>query len=89
MLVAKIKLFRMKYGISRAELGSACGISKQRICELENEVAAITPATVEKLRRGMEAVLIQRESWNDSFRLDLEKHRDSLMEYVEENRYEL
>lgn len=89
MLVAKIKLFRMKYGISRAELGSACGISKQRIYELENEVAAVTPATTDKLRRGMEAVLTQRKTWIDAFRMDLEKHRDTLMDYVEENRYEL
>ena len=89
MLVAKVKLFRMKYGISRAELGSACGISKQRIYELENEVASITPATMDKLRCGMETVLKEREAWIDAFRTDLEKHRETLMDFVEENRYEL
>ena len=89
MLVAKIKLFRMKYGISREELGKACGVSKQRIYELENEAAAILPATADKLRRGMEAVLKDRQVWIDAFRSDLEKHRETLMDYVEETTYEL
>lgn len=89
MLVAKIKLFRMKYGISREELGTACGVSKQRIYELENEEAAILPATADKIRRGMEAVLKDRQVWIDTFRSDLEKHRETLMDYVEETTYEL
>ena len=89
MLVAKIKLFRMKYGISREELGTACGVSKQRIYELENKEAAILPATADKMRRGMEAVLKDRQVWIDAFRSDLEKHRETLMDYVEETTYEL
>ena len=89
MLVAKIKLFRMKYGISREELGTACGVSKQRIYELENEKAAILPATADKMRRGMETVLKDRQVWIDAFRSDLEKHRETLMDYVEETTYEL
>ncbi len=89
MLVAKIKLFRIKYGISRAKLGAACGVSKQRIYELENKPAVITPGTAGKLHRGMEAILCERQARVDAFRSDLEKHRDTLTNYVEEHTYEL
>ena len=89
MLVAKVKLFRMKYSISLAELGSACGISLQRIHEIENAVYAITPATVEKVCHGMDAVLKQRQAWVNSLQTDLNKHGYTLLEFVEENSYEL
>ena len=89
MLVAKLMLLRMKYGISRAELGSVCGITPQRIYELEKANYAITPATAEKLCCGMDVVLSRRQGWVDALRVDLQKHRSTLLEYVEENRYEL
>ena len=89
MLVSKLKLIRLKYGISRAELGSACGLSEQRICEIETKVGARVPATTEKLCCGLEKVIIQRQA--DIFLLcaDLEKHRDTLLEHVEDNTCEL
>lgn len=89
MLVAKVKLFRMKYNISLAELGSACGLSLQRIREIENATYTITPATANRIRSGMQTVLMQRQKWVDRLHADLEKHGDTLMESVEENHYEL
>lgn len=89
MLVSKIKLIRMKYGITRAELGLACGLSEQRIHEIETKVGKHVPATMDKLCCGLEKVIVQRQA--DVFLLcsDLEKHRGTLLEYVEENAYEL
>jgi transcriptional regulator with XRE-family HTH domain len=89
MLVAKIKLLRMKYRVSRAELGSACGLSPQRIFEIENSSYTVTQATIDKLCRGMEAVLMFRQEQVDMFRTDLHKHQHGLLELVEENSYEL
>lgn len=89
MLVAKVKLFRMKYSISLAELGSACGMSLQRIHEIENATYTITPATVDKVCHGMDEVLKQRQSWVNSLQSDLNKHGHTLLEFVEENSYEL
>ncbi len=89
MLVSKLLLFRRKYGISRSELGSACGLSEQWICELEIKARHHTPVTLEKLCRGLEAVLVQRRSSISAFSADLEKHKTSLLDYVEENAYEL
>ena len=89
MLVAKVKLLRMKYSISLAELGSACGLSLQRIHEIENATYTITPATAHRIRSGMQTALIQRQKWVDGLYADLEKHGDTLLEFVEENSYEL
>ncbi len=89
MLVSKLLLFRRKYGISRSELGSACGLSMQRIYELEIIRSKPTSATVEKLHRGLVKVLEQRRSSISAFSADLEKHKTSLLDYVEENSYEL
>ena len=89
MLVSKLKLFRLKYGITRAELSSACGLSKQRIYEIEAKVGTYAPATTEKLCRGLEKVIIQRQTDVFLFCLDLNKHGGTLLEHVEENTYEL
>ncbi len=89
MLVSKLLLFRRKYGISRSELGSACGLSMQRIYELEIKKSNPTSATVEKLRRGREKVIEQRRSGISAFSADLEKHKTTILDYVEENTYEL
>ena len=89
MLVAKVKLFRMKYGISRAELGSALGVTPQWIYALENATGSITPTTAHKLFGGMEAIIRQRQTWVDRLHADLLKHGDTLLELVEENSYEL
>ena len=88
MLVSKLRLIRMKYGISCAELGAMCGLSPQRICQLEDK-ENITEKTTEKLRLGLEAVLRQRQARGDALDADLKKHGHTLTELVEENHYEL
>lgn len=89
MLVSRLKLLRMKYGITRAELSSACGLSKQRIYEIEARVGTYAPATAEKLITGLEKVIVQRQAGVFLLCADLEKHRSALLEYVEDNTYEL
>ena len=89
MLVSKILLFRRKYGISRSELGAASGLSKQRIYEFETTVGYHMPATVEKLCHGLETIIERRKAGIASLSSDLEKHKTSLLDYVEENSYEL
>ena len=89
MKVSKILVFRNKYGISREELGRACGISKQRVWELETKSAVVLPSTVERIRKGMERVAIARWRAADDLLFDLIKHKDTLLDYVEEQTYEL
>ena len=57
--------------------------------ELEIIKSKPTTATVEKLRRGLEKVIEQRSSSISAFSADLEKHKTTILDYVEENTYEL
>ena len=89
MKVSKILLFRDKYNIPRAELSSACGISNQRLFELEMNPRNVKHSTVVRIRKGLEAVAFARSKSADALLLDLFKHRDSLLDIVEEQTYEL
>ena len=87
--VRKMRLLRHKHGITRPELGRACGLSPQRISEIELNMECLTPATGEKLRKGFYAVAARREDSLTSLRGDLARYESSLFEAVEEAVYEL
>ena len=89
MKVSKILLFRDKYNIPRAELSSACGISNQRLFELEMNPGNVRPTTARRIRKGLETVALARGRSADALLFDLLKHRDSLLDIVEEQTYEL
>ena len=89
MQVRKMRLLRHKHHITRQELGRACGLSPQRISEIELSVESLTPATEGKLRRAFYAVAAQREKRLLSLTGDLARHDGSLFDAVEEVGYEL
>lgn len=89
MQVRKMRLLRHKHNITRPELGRACGLSPQRISEIELSMTGLAPETEEKLRRGFESVARRREDALYSLRGDLARHGESLFEPVEESGYEL
>ena len=89
MQVRKMRLLRHKHSIARRELGRACGLSPQRISEIELSVEGLTPATEEKLRRAFYAVAAQRNASVQSLTGDLARHEGSLFDAVEEVGYEL
>ena len=89
MQVRKMRLLRHKHRITRLELGRACGLSPQRISEIELSAENLTQATGEKLRKGFYAVAAQREASLASLCGDLARYENGLFEAVEEAVYEL
>lgn len=89
MQVKKMRLLRHKHNITRPELGRACGLSPQRISEIELSVEKPTPATEEKLLQAFYVVAGQRKDRLLSLTGDLERHGGSLFDAVEEAGYEL
>ena len=89
MQARKIRLLRKKYHIPLAELADACGFSEQRISEIELRADPATPAMVIKIQTGFEKLMEQHQSMLFHLRQDYAKHKDSLLEPVEEIGYEL
>ena len=89
MKVSILRLLREKHRLSRAELSRACGISKQRIYELEMLIDSPRRETKEKVVLGMDALILQRQAELDTLCMDFMKHRDSILDRVEETAYEL
>lgn len=87
--ISKLKLLREKHKLSREELGNACGLSMQRIYELETLSTSPKQETQEKLAHGMVTVILQRQADLDSLHFEYVKHRDTLLDRVEETAYEL
>ena len=84
-----MQLLRERYRIPRIELGLACGLSVQRIHEIETGENRILPATKQKLLRGWNELLSKRKVQISALEADLKKHADTLLDYVEESEYEL
>ncbi len=89
MQVRKMRLLRHKHNITRPELGRACGLSPQRISEIELGVERLAPSTEEKLWHAFYAVAEQRKANVLSLTGDLTRHGGSLFDAVEEAGYEL
>ena len=84
--VRKMRLLRHKHRITYLELGRACGLSPQRISEIELSAEELSPAAVEKLRRAFFAVAERREAGVKELYADLARYESSLFE---EEGYEL
>lgn len=89
MEVRKMRLLRHKYGITRVDLGNACGISPQRISEIELNTEGLTEATMEKIRLGFETILCTKISKTAELFNDFLLHRSTLFDAVKETSYEL
>lgn len=89
MRVCKIKLIREKYRIPRSALARVCGMSEQRLCQLELDGVPIRPTMAKRLCFGLEKIMWLRVTNASELAADIEKHRDTLTEYVEETTYEL
>lgn len=87
--VRKFRLLRMKHHVSLAELAEAAGVSVQRVNQLELDMEYHPRRAVKTLDMAFCTVIAQRARKLDALRLDFMKHRDSLMDAVEETTYEL
>ena len=88
MKICKMKLLREKYGLTLRELAQACGLSQQRLCEIETSGKRVLPETLNKVQAAFWEVQRTRQADNEELCRDLRKHESSLLEYVEENGYE-
>ena len=89
MKARKLRLLRNKYNISLEELGNVCGMSNQRISTIELGGGCLSAQTAEKVQTGIQAIIARRSDMLLRLRRDYETHKDTLMEPVEENEYEL
>ena len=60
MKVRKFRILRLRHHVSMVELGRACGVSAQRISELELSENKPSAETVQKIQSGFEAIIAQR-----------------------------
>lgn len=89
MKVKRFRILRLRHHISMVELGKACGVSPQRISELELTDHTPEAATVCKIQRGFDRVIAQREEKLNNLRQEYTQCRDELMEKVGEYEYEI
>jgi len=80
---------RLRHRISTAELGHACGLSQQRVSEIELGEAELSPETQQKLSAGFHLIADQRERELNLLRKDLDGLCDHLFEHEEEEHYDL
>ena len=90
MRARKMRLLRIKYQISRLELGEVCGLSPQRISEIElNAEPEATEETLIKVQSAFAAVIERRRRALEALEQDFANHKKTLLEGVEETTYEL
>ena len=89
MKVRKFRILRLRHHVSMVELGRACGVSAQRISELELSESTPEAETVQKIQNGFEALLTLRGEQLAALRQEYADCKNSLMERVGEYEYEL
>ena len=89
MKVRKFRILRLRHHVSMVELGRACGVSTQRISELELSENRPSAETVQKIQSGFEAIIAQRGEKLGALWQDYDSCKNSLMERVGEYEYEL
>lgn len=90
MLVRKMRILRMKYQITLPELARYCGLSPQRISEIElNAEVILDEATAVKVTGAFSDVIMQRRFMMEHLESAYLKHKDTLLDAVEETTYEL
>ena len=90
MQVRKMRILRQKYGISLTEIARACGVSKQRVSQIE----LITDRSVEletagKIIRAFAGIAQRRRTEYQNLERDFTNHKATLLDCVEEDGYEL
>ena len=89
MKVRKFRILRLRYHISMVELGRACGVSAQRISELELGESTPEAETAQKIQTGFETIIARRREKLDTLQQEYIACKNSLMERVGEYEYEL
>ena len=89
MKVRKFRILRLRHHVSMVELGRACGLSAQRISELELSEGVPDQETIQKIQNGFERILTERMEDAERLHLEYQRCRNALMQRVGEDEYEL
>ena len=89
MKVRKFRILRLRHHVSMVELGRACGLSAQRISELELSEGVPEQETIQKIQNGFERILTGRMEDAERLHLEYQRCRNALMQRVGEDEYEL
>ena len=89
MKVRKFRILRLRHHVSMVELGRACGLSVQRISELELSEGVPEQETIQKIQNGFERILTERMEDAERLHLEYQRCRNALMQRVGEDEYEL
>ena len=89
MKVRKFSILRLRHHVSMVELGRACGLSAQRISELELSEGVPEQETIQKIQNGFERILTERMEDAERLHLEYQRCRNALMQRVGEDEYEL
>ena len=87
--VRKMRLLRKKHHISLTDIGRFCGISKQRVQEIEMGYKPVSEDTAGRIADTFARIMEQRQAACRELYRDFQCHRETLMERVEEETYEL
>ena len=85
----KFRILRLRHHVSMVELGRACGLSAQRISELELSEGVPEQETIQKIQNGFERILTERMEDAERLHLEYQRCRNALMQRVGEDEYEL
>ena len=88
MKVRKFRILRLRHHVSMVELGRACGLSAQRISELELSEGVPEQETIQKIQNGFERILTERMEDAERLHLEYQRCRNALMQRVGEDEYE-
>ena len=89
MKVRKFGILRLRHHVSMVELGRACGLSAQRMSELELSEGVPEQETIQKIQNGFERILTERMEDAERLHLEYQRCRNALMQRVGEDEYEL
>ena len=89
MKVRKFRILRLRHHVSMVELGRACGLSAQRISELDLSEGVPEQETIQKIQNGFERILTERMEDAERLHLEYQRCRNALMQRVGEDEYEL
>ena len=87
MKVRKFRILRLRHHVSMVELGRACGLSAQRISELELSEGVPEQETIQKIQNGFERILTERMEDAERLHLEYQRCRNALMQRVGEDEY--
>ena len=79
----KMRLLREKHGVSIAELSRHCGVSPQRLSQIELESKANTTHLKSLVKKAFSGCIKSRQKKLSALASDFQKCKDKLLDFAE------